>query len=132
MAETKRPSTTSISLMLMKANLEHKVPVADTKVAIKLCRITFMPTFPADRALSCAIRFTNLSNGRIYERDYVLSYNFLDQAYHFPPAMHQKSITELMDCLRISAQSDRKRIGSEVTHCLRRWCERTLFVYRAR
>lgn len=132
MAETNTNSTVSISLMLMKANLEHKVPVANARIAIKLCRVTFMPTLPADRALACAIRLTNLNNGRSYERDYVLSYSPIDQAYHFPPAMHQKSITELMDILGIACESERNRTGSELTHCLRRWCERTLFVYRAR
>ena len=92
MAETNTNSTVSISLMLMKANLEHKVPVANARIAIKLCRVTFMPTLPADRALACAIRLTNLNNGRSYERDYVLSYSPIDQAYHFPPAMHQNPL----------------------------------------
>ena len=82
MAETNTNSTVSISLMLMKANLEHKVPVANARIAIKLCRVTYLPTLPADRALACAIRLTNLNNGRSYERDYVLSYSPLDQAYH--------------------------------------------------
>lgn len=113
MAETNTNSTVSISLMLMKANLEHKVPVANARIAIKLCRVTFMPTLPADRALACAIRLTNLNNGRSYERDYVLSYSPIDQAYHFPPAMHQKSITELMDILGIACESERNRTGTK-------------------